>query len=122
MKQVKNLLTFLGFQRRGGTTTLIEKIASENDCWIVVRFHEDVKRSFPKLKEKCITIDQLESFRELPKKPVLFETPAIKELLERAMESYEGERNTRQRFNAALLDIKRRISDLENGGDILNSK
>lgn len=121
MRYVYYVLNFILKNRRSGTTTLIKKIASENDCYVVVRFKQEIDKEYLEIKDKCITLEQLTQFDGLPQKPILFESQAIKELCEMAKERYEIVRNQNIRRDNALEEIKRCINTFESRGDKIGS-
>lgn len=122
MKYVYYILRFIQSQRRSGTTTLIQKIATENDCHVVVRYSDDIKKQYPKeLWDKCITLEQLFNLEGIPPKPILFETPAIKHLCEMAKERYEIVSDQNFRMDSTLNKIKKAIYDFELSGDKIGS-
>lgn len=116
MRYINYILKFLLSNRRGGTTTLIKKIAAENDCYIIVRHADDIKSEFRQFKDKCITLDQLLTADGIPPKPILFETTAIKHLVETYKQQYESLHNENVSRDIALSNIKRAIGQLENLG------
>lgn len=123
MRYVYYVLNFILKNRRSGTTTLIKKIAAENDCYVVVRFKQEIQKEYYEIKDKCITLEQLVTFDGLPTKPILFESQAIKELCELAKERYEVVKLQNLRRDQTLNDIKRCISLFEsiNGVDKIGS-
>lgn len=120
MKYVYYVLNFILKNRRSGTTTLIKKIAAENDCYIVVRFHQEIKY-YEEVKDKCITLEQLFNFDGLPTKPILFESQAIKELCELAKERFEVVRNQNFKRDVLLQKIKQSLVEFELSGDKIGS-
>lgn len=116
MRYLNYILNFLLSNRRGGTTTLIKKIAAENDCYIIVRYADDIKSELREVKDKCITLDQLLTADGIPPKPILFETTAIKHLVETYKQQYEELHNQNVGRDIALLNIKRAIGQFENLG------
>ena len=120
MKYIYYVLNFILHNRKSGTTTLIRKIAAENDCYIVVRFSREIE-SYKDVKDKCITLEQLFDFKNLPKKPILFESQAIKEMCELAKASYEVVKNQNLRRDALLKNIKQSLEIFESSGDIIGS-
>lgn len=121
MRFIYHVLGFILKNRRGGTTTLIKKIAAENDCYVVVRFHDEIKHEYRDIKEKCLTLEQLLNFDGLPAKPILFETQAIKEMCELAKERFEVVRNQNFKRDVLLQKIKQSLVDFELGGDKIGS-
>jgi len=121
MKYVYYVLNFILKNRRSGTTTLIKKIAAENDCYVVVRFQREIKHEYEDIKDKCITLEQLFNFDGLPTKPILFESQAIKELCELAKERFEVVKNQNFKRDALLQKINQSLVEFELSGDKIGS-
>ena len=121
MKYVYYVLNFILKNRRSGTTTLIKKIAAENDCYVVVRYQQEIKHEYDDIKGKCITLEQLFNFDGLPSKPILFETQAIKELCELAKERFEVVRGQNFKRDVLLQKIKQSLIDFDLSGDNIGS-
>ncbi|MFN8296801.1 MAG: hypothetical protein U0T69_11435 [Chitinophagales bacterium] len=84
---LSNLLSFLIDNRIGGTTTLIEKTAIENDCKIIV--HTDHgKKEFksPMVREKCVSFSDLKNHLGKKAVPVLIDNAALIKFLEMSIQ------------------------------------
>lgn len=121
MKYINYLLGFILKNRRSGTTTLIKKIASENDCYVVVRFQQEIISEYNDIKDKCITLEQLFDTNGLPQKPILFETQAIKHLLELTKEKFEIITKENFKRDLTLKKIKESIIEFELNGNKIGS-
>jgi len=121
MKYLNYLLGFILKNRRSGTTTLIKKIASENDCYVVVRFQQEIISEYNDIKDKCITLEQLFDTNGLPEKPILFETQAIKYICETSKNNLETLYKHNYKRDLALKKIKESIIEFELNGNKIGS-
>jgi len=121
MKYINYLLGFILKNRRSGTTTLIKKIASENDCYVVVRFKQEIISEYKDIKDKCITLEQLFNTDGFTKKPILFETQAIKHICEISKERFELVKQQNFKRDLALKKIKESIIEFELNGNKIGS-
>jgi len=121
MRYIYFVLNFILKNRRSGTTTLIKKIAAENDCYVVVRFQQEIKSQYREIKDKCITLEQLFNFDGFPTKPILFESQAIKEMCELAKERFEVVRNQNFKRDVLLKKIKQSLMEFELSEDKIGS-
>jgi len=71
---IDNILSFLFSQRQSGTTSLLKKIAKENDVWVLVA-DEVQKKEFG---DKAVSIEDLKM--GIPNKPILFDNYTIMKL------------------------------------------
>lgn len=122
MKYINYLLGFILKNRRSGTTTLIKKIASENDCYVVVRFKQEITSEYNDIKDKCITLEQLFDTNGLTQKPILFETQAIKHLCETSKRNFETLYKQNYKRDLALKKVKESIIDFESDGYKIGSE
>jgi hypothetical protein len=77
-KILDNLLSFLLSNRQTGTTSLLEKIAAENNVWVIVAKHQEK----PKFNGKALTIDELNHARGLDRRPILIDNHTMLWILE----------------------------------------
>jgi len=79
----QDILTFCTLSRRAGTTTLLKKIATEHDCYIVVNTTDEIRNLYRDVAERCISAAKLKEFCDSPsfvKKPMLFDSGVVREL------------------------------------------
>jgi len=113
MKFINYAIKFILNNRRSGTTTLIKKIALENDCYVVVRYLDEIRTEYKEIKDKCITLEQLFKCEGLPKKPVIFETQAIRYICELAQERFDVVQNQNFKRDVLLTKIKNSLKEFE---------
>lgn len=77
-KLVRNLYAFLLSQRQSGTTTLLKKIAAENDVWVLVP-NATMKNEFG---ESTITFDDLSHAQGRKVKPIFMDNFTMMQLCE----------------------------------------
>lgn len=113
MKFINYVLKFILNNRRSGTTTLIKKIALENDCYVVVRYLDEIRTEYKEIRDKCITLEQLLFSDGMDKKPILFETQAIKQMCELAQERFGVVQNQNIKRDILLSKIKESLERFE---------
>lgn len=72
---------FFLFNRRSGTTTLINKIAEKENIWILVANNDEVKL-FPKHGDKVISILDLDDLHLMEPRPILVDNHTIIKIVE----------------------------------------
>lgn len=81
---MNNVYFFIDSMRISGTTTLIQKIASENDVWVLVP-DSTQKHAFG---EKAITFDEISRMGARDKKPILFDNYTLLRLSESVIREF----------------------------------
>ena len=84
-KLLSNLFSFVTDLRRSGTTTLIQKVASENDVWVLVP-NQQMKKEFGK---SGVTFDELGRMKGCKAKPILLDNYTLLQLSELSLNEYE---------------------------------
>jgi hypothetical protein len=82
---LSNLFSFVTDLRGSGTTTLIKKVASENDVWVLVP-NQQVKKDFG---ESGVTFDELDRIKGCKPKPILLDNYTLLQLSELSLNEYE---------------------------------
>jgi hypothetical protein len=77
-EKITSLLNFLLSKRRSGTTTLLQKIASENDVFVLVETKEESDIFYD---GKAITLSNLRNLNGVKAKPILIEASLLMSLL-----------------------------------------
>jgi hypothetical protein len=77
-EKITSLLEFLLSKRKSGTTTLLQKIASENDVFVLVQTKEESESFYD---GKAIALSDLRKLNGVKDKPILIETSLIISLL-----------------------------------------
>lgn len=102
MKRIfEDIINFMQNYRRSGTSTLIKKVAAENDCWIVVAKSEE-KEEFG---ENAISLSELPKMGLLAK-PILIDNHALLVIGETGLK-------TIQNLEAEIEQKDKFISDIE---------
>ena len=99
--------------RRSGTSTLIERIATENDVYVLV---PDAKLG-ERFGSKALTFDQLGKFGSEKSKPILVDNHALLVLTARAIDGYQQLEEKVYSREALIKDIKHLILNFEGGRD-----
>jgi hypothetical protein len=84
-KLLSNMFSFLIHLRGSGTTTLIQKVAYENDVWVLVP-NEQMKKKFG---ESGVTFDELDRIKDCKPKPILLDNYTLLQLSELSLNEYE---------------------------------
>lgn len=85
-KILNNLLSFLLSNRQTGTTSFLEKIATENNVWVIVARHKEK----PKFNGKALAIDELNHVRGLDRRPILIDNHTMLCILEDINSDYNN--------------------------------
>ena len=106
-----NLLSFMQEQRRSGTSTLLKKIAKENDVWILVPTEKE-KDMFD---GKGITFLDIENnkIKGQKPKPILVDNYTLIKLSEQALLEFSELRNKINSRNTLIRNIKEEIKLFE---------
>lgn len=102
-KVLSNIYDFFVSSRRSGTTTLIKKIASENDVWVLV-LNQEHKKEFG---EKAISIEYLKDTKGRKSKPILIDNLTLIMLTEYSIieiQSLDLEIEKRNKFIRKISD------------------
>ena len=81
IKKTQNLLRFLVGRRPSGTTTLLNKIAKENDVYVLVHNMEMTNHFDKKVHSKIYAPDTLDKLRGAERKPILIDNALFQEML-----------------------------------------
>ncbi len=84
-KLLSNLYSFVTDLRRSGTTTLIKKVASENDIWVLVP-NQQMKKEFG---ESGVTFDEIDRMKGFKPKPILLDNYTLLQLSELSLNEYK---------------------------------
>lgn len=106
---LRSLTEFTISMRRSGTTTLIQKVANENDVYVLVPTAEAGKV----FGEKAVTFDELSRMRGMKKKPILFDNYTLLQLSELSLDEYNNLDMKIEKRNRLLKDIKDLINNFE---------
>ena len=104
-----NLFSFVTDLRRSGTTTLIKKVASENDVWVLVP-NQESKKEFG---EGAITFYELDKMKGCEPKPILLDNYTLLKLSELSLNEYERLDFSIKERNRLVRNIKREIEEFE---------
>ena len=99
-----HLRAFLGSMRKTGTTTLLKKIAEENDVWVLVANSEQAKE----FGDKAMTISDLKLGVE--RKPILFDPYSVEYLSGVAQDEIMDLLEKIRRRDDLISDVDARIS------------
>jgi hypothetical protein len=80
-KKLQNILTHLIENRQVGTTTLIKKIAAENDVYVLVHRLEMRNDFDPAVRKNIVTPETLHKLKGKPGKPILVDNGLLHGLL-----------------------------------------
>lgn len=109
---------FLHFFRRSGTTTLLEKIYSNNDVYVIVTNQEE-RENFKTTKNKknIVTLQDIKEGKGLglSHKPILFDSSALSYLINDTTLKIENLENKLYKSERAISKIKEVISNYERG-------
>lgn len=108
-KLLSNLVAFATDLRRSGTTTLIKKVASENDVWVLVP-NEKMKKEFG---ESGVTVEELERMEGYKQKPILLDNYTFLQLSELSLKEYERLDLMIKKRNRLIRTIRDEIRLLE---------
>ena len=112
---LKDLSEFFISMRRSGTTTLIKKVAEENDVWVLVPNAEMAKE----FGDTSITFDQLNKSHGLKPKPILLDNYTLLQLSQLSLDEYNNlDLKIKVRDNF-LRDIKHLIDRFERSNGTL---
>ena len=106
---LRNLSEFFISMRGSGTTTLIKKVASENDVYVLVP-NEQMAKEFG---ENAITFEGLDKVRGLKPKPILLDNYTLRQLSELSLNEYNDLDSKIKTRNMLLRDIKHLIDIFE---------
>ena len=112
-KLLSNLYSFVTDLRRSGTTTLIKKVASENDVWVLVP-NQQMKKEFG---ESGVTFDELDRMKGCKPKPILLDNYTLLQLSELSLNEYERLDSMIKKRNRLIRTIRDEINlfERENG-------
>jgi hypothetical protein len=108
---IKPLFEFLLRMRRSGTTTLLLKIAKENDVYVLVPSHD--MPGYEEVKDKTVSIQQLETSQGLKGKPILIDNYTLIKYAEWANKQLDNITEEMVNRNKALYHIKNHIAQYE---------
>lgn len=106
------LAAFVANQRGSGTTTLIKKIASENDVWVLV-YDQKQKKQFG---DSAITLGELANMDGYNSKPILIDNHALLELASTSDEEFKRLDSLIERRNKLIKTIRDEIDKFEQTG------
>lgn len=106
---ISGLLNILTELRRSGTTTLIKKIAAENDVWVLV-INSEAKKEFG---ESAITPFEVNKLIGLKPKPILIDNATLMKLSELSLSEFQHLGAAIKQRNNLLLQIKESINRFE---------
>ncbi len=81
----RDIKTFMSINRGSGTTTLIKKIANENDVFVLVPSDMVGKM----IGKSAVNINKLNNIRGLQKKPILLDNFTLIELTNKTIEELQ---------------------------------
>ena len=112
-KLLSNLFSFVTDLRRSGTSTLIQKVASENDVWVLVP-NQQMKEKFG---ESGVTFDELDRMKGCKSKPILLDNHSLLQLSELSLNEYERLDLMIKKRNRLIRTIRDeiRLFERENG-------
>ena len=112
-KLLTNLFSFVTDLRRSGTTTLIKKVASENDVWVLVP-NQQMKKEFG---ESAVTFEELDRIKGCKSKPILLDNYTLLQLSELSLNEYERLDLSIKKRNRLIRTIRDeiRLFERENG-------
>jgi hypothetical protein len=111
---ISNLYAFLLDFRQSGTTTLLKKVALENDVWVLVP-DEKLKKEFG---EKGVTFDDLTRLKGKTKKPILFDNYTLLQLTEFTLDEFKDLERAIEYRNTLIKKIKDDIALFERVNNI----
>lgn len=106
---LKNLLRFTVGLRRSGTTTLIKKVAEQNDVWVIVP-NQEQKKLFG---DYALSLHELDKMQGCKPKPILLDNSTIMRLTEMSIEEMENLDLAIKKRNKLIRTIRDEISNFE---------
>lgn len=82
---MENFLSLLMGNRKVGYTTLINKIAMENDVYVVVHNHNMIEEFDKSIRHKIVTLENLRILEAAEKKPILIDNAVLHLILRDAL-------------------------------------
>lgn len=113
---LKNLLGFTVGLRRSGTTTLIKKVAEQNDVWVIVP-NQEQKKLFG---DYVLSLQELDKMQGSKPKPILLDNSTIMKLTEMSIEEIENLDLAIKKRNKLIRTIRDEISNFERGNGRLS--
>lgn len=115
---LKNLLGFTVGLRRSGTTTLIKKVAEQNDVWVIVP-NQEQKKLFG---DYALSLHELDKMQGSKPKPILLDNSTIMRLTEMSIEEMENLDLAIKKRNKLIRTIRDEISNFERSNGKLSYK
>lgn len=113
-KLLLNLYSFTADLRRSGTTTLIQKVASENDVWVLVP-NQQMKKEFG---ESGVTFEELDRMKGYKPKPILLDNYTLLQLSELSLKEYERLDSAIKKRDKLIRTIRNEINLFERENEI----
>lgn len=85
VRRMQNLLRFLMEKRQSGSTFLLNKIAKENDVYVLVHKLDMVEIFDEEVKNKIYSPETVHKLEGAPKKPILIDNALFHEVLRDAL-------------------------------------
>lgn len=121
-QMLHGLMNFFQEQRRSGTTTMILKIAKENDVYVLLPNLEMADTEYKEVKGKCVNMQYLRDMTGKPTKPILVDNFTMLELIQKSYNEIAHQEHEVAERHKALLDIKKIIGSFETYNGEIKSK
>jgi len=108
-RYLKNLFEFTVGLRRSGTTTLIKKVAEQNDVWVIVP-NQETKKMFG---DYALSISELDKMKGCKVKPILLDNSTIMQLCELSLDEMNNLNLAIKKRNKLIRTIRDEISNFE---------
>lgn len=106
VQKLQKILQHLIDNRQVGTTTLIRKVAKENDIYVLVRQTEERIDFDKSVRKNVITPETLYKIKEGKEKPILIDNGILHELLVDTLLKIGEQEEIINKKNRALKEIK----------------
>lgn len=103
---MKRFYEFLLGNRRCGHTSLLNKIAKENDVYIVVHQMDMIKEFDPEVHTKIIPINNISILQSALNKPVLLDNKVLLDLLNDSIRDIEYKEDITYHYKESMNRIK----------------
>lgn len=114
VRKMQNLLRFFMGKRQSGSTTLLNKIAKENDVYVLVHNMEMSDYFDKKVRGKIYTPDTVHKLKDAEKKPILIDNALFHQILTDALleigskeEIIEHQKNTLSIISQIITESNR---------------
>lgn len=114
VNKLKSLMGLLANTRQTGQTTLLNKIAKNEDVYIVVHNHQMKELFNRNNQKKIISISELDKLRGAKPKPFLIDNALLYQIIHDSQEKIDNQSYIISNYRKTINVITDEITDLNN--------